>query len=65
MDFQFDQGVPVRPRLTGTTALLRLMKPGESKVFPSVTAVALAFRVFGRGGYRSHKEHGGTRIWRL
>ena len=65
MDFAFEQNVPVPPRSTGTTALLRLMKPGESKLFPSKTAVAIAFRVFGRGNFRSHKERGGTRIWRL
>ena len=66
MEIRADSHVPVpAPRAIGTTALLRLLKPGESYVFPSTSAVAIACRVFGKGGYRSHKERGGIRIWRL
>lgn len=66
MDVKVDQTVPVPPvRHTGCTAILRTLKIGESVLLPSSNAAALAFRLFGKGAYRSHKERGGIRIWRV
>lgn len=65
MDVKVDRDIPVpRPKRTGVTALLRTLKPGDSVLLDSLHAPALAFRIFGKGHFRSHKEHGGIRIWR-
>lgn len=66
MDAKVDRTVPVPPsRHTGVTALLRQLNVGESVLLDSPHPAALAQRVFGKGNYRSHKEHGGIRIWRI
>lgn len=66
MDFKADSGIPIPPpKAVGTTALLRLMHPGESRVFPNRQVAAIAHRIFGKGKYRVHKERDGIRVWRL
>ena len=61
-----ETGVPLPPEpMKGATAVLRALKPGESAHFPNLHAAALAFRILGRGHYRSRKERGGVRVWRL
>ncbi len=66
MDARVDKNVPVpSPRHTGITALLRTLAVGESVLIDTCNPSALAYRVFGKGNYRSHKERGGVRIWRI
>lgn len=69
MDVRIDQTRPPPdpPYRTGFTALLRTLNIGESVLLPTLDykANTVAYRVFGKGNYRSHKEHGGIRIWRI
>lgn len=66
MDGVIDKGVtPPPPRIVGITALLRTFVVGDSKLIDSPNAPAIAYRIFGKGNYRSHKERGGIRIWRV
>ena len=66
MEIKSDSHIPVPPpRALGTTALLRLLNPGESNLFSNPHVPSLAHRIFGKGNYRVHKERGGIRVWRL
>ena len=63
-----EKNIPVPPpHKTGVTALLRELQIGESRLIPEVSGkvYSLAYRVLGKGNFRAHKEHGGTRIWRI
>lgn len=69
MDLKIEKDVPVPSKVphTGFTALLRALAIGDSVLLPTYPEKAntVAYRVFGKGHYRSQKEQGGTRIWRI
>ena len=63
-----ERDVPVPPLIrTGVTALMREMKVGDSRLISEVEwrGRTIAYRVFGKGNFRTQKVRGGIRIWRI
>lgn len=64
-----EKGIPIPEKrgMHGYSALLRELKPGDSVLLPIVPyrAYGLGWKVLGKGNFRSKKENGGTRVWRI